>query len=394
MPAAPTAKRVFLDHNATTPIRPEVLEAMLPYLQSKFGNPNSSYSIGQETRKAVEQARSQVAKLLNASNEEIIFTSCGSESDVLAIAGAAWTARQGSDQKRQIITSAIEHDAIIIAADELKGQGFEPVFVGVDSKGRVDPAAVRKLLGPSTAVVSIMHANNEVGTTQPIAEIASVCREKGIPFHTDAVQSVGKVPVDVKALGVDLLSLSGHKVNAPKGVGALFVRKGMKLVPMITGHQEKNRRGGTENVASIVALGRACELAAKELKEESAKLLALRRKIEGGCLKIGGVRVNGHPEQRLPGTCHLSFEELDGSDLVIALDLEGICVSSGAACSAGITDSHSHVLEAMGVPAELLPGSLRVSVGWGSTDADVERFLSVLPKAVEKLRSARRAYSA
>lgn len=386
-------RRIYLDHNATTPVRPEVLEAMLPYLQSKFGNPNSAYALGQETRAAVEAARGQVARLLNAASaDEIIFTSCGSESNVLAIKGAAWKAREeSSGVKRHIVTSAVEHDSILEMKSRLQAEEFEVTLLPVDSDGRVELKTVRKALRPETAIVSVMHANNEVGTIQPIREIAALCREQGVLFHTDAVQSVGKLSVDVRTLGIDLLSLSGHKINAPKGIGVLYARRGARLVPVITGHQEKNRRGGTENVASIVGLGKACELAAKELEAESAKLQALRDQLEAGCLRIGGCRVNGHPTERLPGTCHVSFEGLGGPDLVIALDLEGICVSSGPACSAGSMES-SHVLKAMGIRPEFIAGSLRLSLGWGSSREDVEYCLQVIERTVGKLREARRAY--
>ena len=377
---------VYLDHNATTPVRPEVLAAMLPWLGAKFGNPNSAYRIGQEARSAVEHARAQVAKLIHAKPEEIVFTSCGSESDVLAIVGAAQRAYDRSQgAKRHLITSAIEHDAVREAFTCLQKRGFEATIVGVDAHGRVNPESVRQALKPETILVSIMHANNEVGTIQPIAEIAALCREKGVLFHTDAVQSAGKVDIDVAKLGVDLLALSGHKLNAPKGVGALFVRQGVRLSAVITGHQEKNRRGGTENVASIVGLGRACELAAEELDAHAREQLRLRRRLEEGCLRISGSRVNGHPDHRLPNTCHVAFDGIEGFQLVVALDLEGVCVSAGPACSTGAVDP-SHVLSAMGCTSNWCVGALRLSVGWGSTDADVDRLLALLPKAVEKLR--------
>ncbi|MBI4345375.1 MAG: cysteine desulfurase [Elusimicrobia bacterium] len=377
---------VYLDHNATTPVRPEVLEAMLPWLGPRFGNPNSAYRLGQEARKAVEDARAQVARLLGAKPEEIVFTSCGSEADVLAIAGAAHRAHERSKgAKKHLITSAIEHDAVREALRVLEKRGFEATTVGVDAHGRVDPQDVRRALREDTILVSIMHANNEVGTIQPVGEIAAACREKGVLMHTDAVQSAGKVPIDVGALGVDLLALSGHKLNAPKGVGALYVRQGVRLTPVITGHQEKNRRGGTENVASIVGLGRACELAAAELDRHAAELSALRKRLEDGCLKIPGSRVNGHPTLRLPNTCHVAFDGIEGFQLVVALDLEGVCVSAGPACSTGAVDP-SHVLAAMGCDSRWCVGALRISLGWGSTRADVDRLLALLPGAVEKLR--------
>jgi cysteine desulfurase len=380
-------KSCYLDHNATTPVRPEVVDAMLPYLREQFGNPNSPYFLGQRARKAVEEARERVAALVGAADpSEIVFTSCGSESDVAAIAGAAWQAHAESHGKRNLIVSSrIEHDAVRGILGVMRLRGFTAEMVGVDKDGMVDSKSVEALLGDKTAVVSIMHANNEVGTIQPIESLAAKCRSMGVLMHTDAVQSAGKISVDARKLGVDLLALSGHKINAPKGVGALYVRKGTRLVPTITGHQEKNRRGGTENVASIVGLGVACELARKELGH-AEELRSLRDKLEAGVLKIKGVRRNGHPTKRLPNATHFSFEGLDGHHLVVALDMEGICVSSGPACSTG-SSTPSHVLTAMGVEPQVATGSLRVSLGWGTTDADVERLLSVLPKTVERLRS-------
>lgn len=376
----------YLDHNATTPVRPEVFEAMLPFLREHYGNPNSAYALGQRARKAVETAREQVARFLNAGDpQEIVFTSCGSESDVMAIAGAAWQAHEQSQGKRRkLVSSPIEHDAVRGILAQLAKRGFSLDWVKVGADGIVDAASVEALLSPETALVTVMLANNEVGTLQPVAELAAVCRARGVTFHTDAVQAAGKIPIDVRALGVDLLAISGHKLNAPKGVGALFVRKGVKLSQTITGHQEKNRRGGTENVPFIVGLGRACELAGAELAHAS-KYLAWRKRIEEEVLRIPGSRLNGHPDRRLPNCAHFSFEGLDGHHLVVALDLEGVCVSSGPACSTG-SSLPSHVLTAMGVDSRLAAGSIRVSLGWGTTDKDVERFLAVLPKAVEKLR--------
>lgn len=389
MTAAPgtrPGRPVYLDHNATTPVRPEALAAMLPYLEGRFGNPNSAYRLGQESRKAVEHARAQVARLLNAKTDEIVFTSCGSEADVLALVGAADRAYlKSSGAKRHLIASAIEHDAVREALKGLEARGLETTLVGVDSSGRVDPEAVRAAIRPETILVAVMHSNNEVGTIQPIAEIAKVCREKGVLSLADAVQSAGKVPLDVKALDVDLLATSGHKLNAPKGVGALYVRRGVRLSPLITGHQEKNRRGGTENVASIVGLGKACELASSEMPSHAREIRALRDRLEEGLLKVPGSRLNGHPEHRLPNTCHVSFDGIEGFQLVVALDLEGICISSGPACSSGAAEP-SHVLSAMGLEPRWATGAVRLSVGWGTGPSDVERVLDVLPRAVERLR--------
>lgn len=378
----------YLDHNATTPVRPEVVDAMLPWLRDGYGNPNSVYSLGQRARAAVERAREQVAKLLGASDaSEVVFTSGGSESDVLAIAGGAWQAHDESKgERRKVVTSKIEHDAIRLLAGQLRRRGLDVLEAGCGADGVVDAAAMKAMIDDAASVVSVMHANNETGVLQPVAEIAAAARAAGALAHTDAVQSLAKVEIDVKRLGVDLAAVSGHKVNAPKGVGALWVRRGVRLSPLITGHQEKNRRGGTENTASIVGFGAACELAGREVAAAHQHALALRRRIEAGVLLIPGARVNGHPDLRLPNTAHFSFDGVDGHHLVVALDLEGICVSSGPACSSGAS-TPSHVLTAMGVAASLATGSIRVSVGWGSTDADADRLLAVLPKAVEKLRA-------
>ncbi len=382
----------YLDHNATTPVRPEVLDAILPWLREGYGNPNSVYALGQKARAAVERAREQVAGLIGAADaSEIVFTSCGSESDVLGIAGAAWQAHDESKgRRRKVVSTRIEHDAVRGLLAQLRRRGFEVAEAACGPDGTVTPSPARPGgadFDDETAVVSVMYANNETGALQPVAEAAAAARAKGALFHTDAVQSLGKAAIDVKALGVDLLALSGHKLNAPKGVGALYVRRGARLSPVVTGHQEKNRRGGTENVAGIVGLGVACELAGRELSAAAAHALALRKRIEAGALAIKGATLNGHPELRLPNTAHFSFSELDGHHLVVGLDLEGICVSSGPACSSG-SSTPSHVLTAMGVRPELATGSIRVSVGWGTTDADVDKFLAVLPKTVARLRAA------
>lgn len=386
-PGKASPSQVYLDHNATTPVRPEVVEAMLPFLREAYGNPNSAYSLGQKARRAVEAARAQVSELIGASDpQEIVFTSCGSEADVLAIAGAAWSGFDDSKGvRRHIVSSRIEHDAVRGILGQLRRRGFSASLAGVDAAGRVRSEEAAGLITPQTAVVSVMHANNEVGTVQPIAAIAAACRANGALFHTDAVQSAGKLALNVKELGADLLALSGHKLNAPKGVGALYVRKGVRLAPLITGHQEKNRRGGTENVAGIVGLGAACALAGRELADHGAKLESMRRRLAAEVLKLPGSRLNGSQEHRLPSCAHFSFEGLDGHALVVALDLEGICVSSGPACSTGIAEP-SHVLTAMGLDPRLAAGSIRVSMGWSSSEADIDRLLAVLPGAVERLR--------
>ena len=381
------AKPIYLDHNATTPVRPEVLEAMLPFFKNDFGNPNSVYFLGQQARKAVEQARERVAAFLGAAEpQEIVFTSCGSESDVAAISGAAWAAfEQSGGAKRHAVSTVVEHDAVRGILGVLRRQGFEVDWASVDASCRVDPAEISRLIKPQTAVVSVMHANNEVGSVQPISQIAAICREKGVLFHTDAVQSAGKLPLDAGALGIDLLAISGHKINAPKGVGALYIRKGTRLFPTITGHQEKNRRGGTENVAGIVGLGTACELAQKEMKEASSRYEEWRGKLARVVAGIADSRLNGHPAQHLSNCAHFSFKGLDGHHLVVALDQHGICVSSGPACSSGSSEP-SHVLTAMGIEREWATGSIRVSWGHGTTSADIEALAKELEPSVSRLR--------
>ena len=345
--------------------------------------------MGQKARAAVERAREKVAALIGAADaSEIVFTSGGSESDVLAVAGAAWQTRdETKGARRRVVSTKIEHDAVRLLLGQLRRRGFDAVEAGCSADGAAKAEELAALIDETTAVVSVMHANNETGVLQPVAQAAAAARAKGALMHADAVQSLGKVAVDVKALGVDLLSLSGHKLNAPKGVGALYARRGVRLSPVVTGHQEQNRRGGTENTAGIVALGVAADLARRELSAASAHALSLRRRLEEGVLRASGAYLNGHPQLRLPNTSHFSFDGIDGHHLVVALDLEGVCVSGGPACSSG-SSVPSHVLTAMGVDPRRATGSIRVSVGWGTSDADVDRFLSVLPAAVERLRAS------
>ena len=378
-------RRVYFDHNATTPLPPEVLEAMTPYLTEEFGNASSIHSVGQRARAGVENARAQVAALLGARDKEIIFTSGGTEADNMAIRGVVGASER---PRRHVVTSAIEHHAVLNTCQALEAEGVAVTYVGVGRDGIIDPEDVRRALTPDTVLITIMHANNELGTVQPIAEIARIARERKIPFHTDAVQSVGKIPVNVAELGVDLLSLSAHKLYGPKGVGALFIRRNLRLQPlMFGGHHERDRRPGTENVAGIVGLGAAAELALAHLAEESKRLAALRDSLEHRLLSaIPHCGLNGDPARRTPNTTNLHFDFIEGEPLVIALDLKGVAVSTGAACSSGAVEP-SHVLTAIGLPPERARASLRFSLGRASAPADVDYVCQVLPAVVEHLRS-------
>ncbi|HHY61422.1 MAG TPA: cysteine desulfurase NifS [Bacillota bacterium] len=377
--------RIYLDNAATTPVRREVFEAMVPYLTDKYGNPSSIHSYGREARADLNRAREQVAAAIGAAPEEIIFTAGGSEADNLAIKGTA-LAMYG--EKSHIITSAVEHHAVLHSVESLKRLGFSVTILPVDSEGMVDPEDVKRAITPETCLISIMYANNEVGTIQPIEEISRIAREAGVLFHTDAVQAVGHMPVDVKSLGVDMLSLSGHKFYGPKGVGALYARRGVRLAPLIDGGaQERKRRAGTENMAGIVGIGMAIELAVSEMDEVSAKEERLRDKlIEGLTQRIPDVRLNGHRRLRLPNNVNMSFLYVEGESLLLNLDMEGIAASSGSACTSGSL-APSHVLMAMGIPHEVAHGSVRMTLGRYTEDADVERVLDVMPRIVEKLRA-------
>ena len=375
---------IYLDHNATTPVDPRVFEAMKPFLTDQWGNPSSIYRAGQDVRKAVEDARELVAKLINATPREVVFTSGGTESDNTSIKGIALNRGKG-----HIITTTIEHPAVLKVVEWLEKQGFAATYVGVGSDGVVDPGDVRKAVRPDTIVVSVMHANNEVGTIQPIAEIAAIAHEQGAVFHTDAVQTVGKLPVDVKAMGIDLLSMSAHKIYGPKGVGILYVRKGTKFDPCVHGgHQEWGRRGGTENVAGIVGLARAMEIAAGEIATEAGRLGALRDRLEAGVKeRIPDILFNGSREKRLPSTASICIKYVEGEAMLLNLDMRhGIAASSGSACTSGSLEP-SHVLLAMGLPAEIAHGSLRLSLGRGTTREDIDTVIEVLPPIVEKLRA-------
>lgn len=375
--------RIYLDNAATTPLKKEVLDAMMPYLSNSFGNPSSLYSYGQEAKKAIEEARDKVANAIYANSDEIFFTSGGTESDNWALKGAAYALK---DKGNHIITSSVEHHAILHTCQYLESQGFEITYLPVDEYGLVDPNELKKVIKDNTILASIMYANNEIGTIEPIQELANVSHEKGVLFHTDAVQAVGNVPIDVKKLDVDMLSMSAHKIYGPKGVGALYIRKGLRIDTLLQGGaQERNRRAGTENVAGIVGFGTAIELITKNIDEHIKKLTRLRDKLIDGILKIPYTRLNGHPIKRLPGNVNVSFEFVDGESLILSLDMEGICVSSGSACTAGSIDP-SHVLLAIGLPEKIAHGSLRLTIGEENTEEEIDTVINKLPKIVDRLR--------
>jgi cysteine desulfurase len=359
-------------------------------LGETFGNPSSVHHFGQRAKAALDDARSSVAALIGADPSEVVFTSGGTESDNLAIRGAA-EALEGTG-RRHLVASAIEHEAVLNTLKALARRGWKTTLVPVDRSGIVSPDALRAALTPETALVSVMHANNEIGTVQPVADLARVAREAGALFHTDAVQSVGKVPVDVKSLGVDLLSLSAHKFYGPKGAGALWIRRGVRLqAPMTGGRQERNRRAGTENVAGIVGLGAAAGLARAKMGDEGPRLASLRDRLESGILaNVPGTAVNGAPTPRVPNTTNISFDRVEAESLLIALDLAGVAVSTGSACSSGTLEP-SHVLKAMGFPAHRTQNSIRFSLGSVNTEADIDHVVSILPSTVGKLRALSRA---
>ncbi|KHO62984.1 cysteine desulfurase [Thermoanaerobacter sp. YS13] len=377
--------RIYLDNAATTPVDKRVLEAMLPYYSDVFGNPSSPYSYGQEAKKAIEEAREKAAKALGADADEIYFTSGGSESDNWALKGVAYALK---DKGNHIITTEIEHHAVLNTCRYLEKEGFKVTYLPVDEYGLVEPEDLKKAITDKTILVSIMFANNEIGTIEPIEELVKIAHEKNVYFHTDAVQAVGNVPIDVKKLDVDLLSLSAHKIYGPKGVGALYIKKGIKIHSLIQGGtQERNRRAGTENVAGIVGLGEAIELITKNLDSHINKLTFLRNKLINGILeKIPYARLNGHPTKRLPGNVNVSFEFIDGESLILNLDMAGICASSGSACTSGSLEP-SHVLLAIGLPRELARGSLRLTIGKDNTEEDIDKVLEVLPQIIKRLRS-------
>lgn len=378
-------KRIYFDHNATTPVRKEALEAMLPFYQGTFGNPSSVHGFGRDARKRLEDAREKVAAAIKAGPEEIIFTGGGTEADNLAVQGVAYANRAKGNH---IVTSRIEHHAVLHACEYLETLGFAVTYLPVKRNGMVEPAEVAKAIGKKTILVTIMTANNETGTLQPIKEIAKLTHSKGVLFHTDAVQALGKVPLDVKKLGVDLLSLSGHKVYGPKGVGALYIRKGTKVQPLAQGgHHEGGKRAGTENVAGIVGFATACELAIAELPEESARLRILRNRLCSGIgRKIDHVRLNGDASRRLPNTLNMSFQYVEGEAIVLGMDMKGVAVATGSACTSGTLEP-SHVLKAMGVPPALAQGSIRFSLGRSNTLDEIEYTIKALSAVVKRLRA-------
>ncbi|MCK5534240.1 cysteine desulfurase NifS [bacterium] len=376
---------MYLDHNATTPTHPEVVKAMLPYYTEIYGNASSFHQFGQQARKAVEEAREKVADFIGADAGEIFFTSGGTEADNFAIKGIAYA---NQAQGKHIITSQIEHLAVLNPCKYLEKQGFRITYLPVDKHGLINPEEVRKAITDETILISIMQANNETGTIEPIAEIGKIAKEKAIYFHTDAVQSAGKIPVKVKELNVHLVSLSGHKLYGPNGMGALYIAKGTRIQPlMLGGHHEKNKRAGTENVPGIVGLAKAVEIAQITGEEEAVRLTNLRNKLESLIReKIEDVYLNGHPEKRLPNTLNMSFEFIEGESIILNLDMKGIAVSSGSACTSGSLNT-SHVLKAMGIEAAVAQGSIRFSLGKDNTDEDIDYVSEVLPEIVSRLRA-------
>jgi cysteine desulfurase len=376
---------IYFDNAATTKPRSEVVDKMMPYLTESFGNPSSIYKIAQKNKNAVDEARDNIASVINAKSNEIYFTAGGSESDNWALKGVAESYKS---KGKHIITTAIEHHAILHTCEYLESEGFEVTYLPVDEYGIVSVEELKKAVREDTILISVMFANNEIGSIQPIAEIGAFAREKGIVFHTDAVQAFGHVPIDVEAMNIDLLSSSGHKIYGPKGTGFLYIRKGIKIKPLIHGGaQERNRRAGTENVPGIVGFGEAARLAAGELDAEAERLSKLRDKLINGILtSIPYSRLNGHPTKRLPGNANISFEFIEGESMLLLLDSKGICASSGSACTSGSLDP-SHVLLAIGLPHEKAHGSLRISLGHFNTEDEVDYLLEVLPPIVERLRA-------
>ena len=378
------SRRVYLDHNASTPVHPEVVAEMVPYFGEVFGNPSSVHGFGRAAREAVDTARDRVAAFLRARPDEIVFTSGGTESDNFGVKGLAWARGRG-----HLITSKVEHHAVLRTCQALETQGFTVSYLPVDETGMIDPDDVRRALRPDTIAISIMHANSEVGTIQPVRAIGAIARERGIPFHVDAVQTFGKVEIDVDAFNIDLLSFSGHKIYGPKGVAGLYIRKGTKMVSVQHGGEhERRRRAGTENVPGIVGLGKAAEVRGREMKDEAVRLTALRDRLwEGVRARVPDVRLNGHPTERVPGTANISYKNVESESIVLGLDLKGIAVSAGSACTSGSVEP-SYVLVAMGVPLEWAMGAVRSSLGRSTTAEDIDYVVESIEPIVRKLRAA------
>jgi cysteine desulfurase len=378
--------RIYFDHNATTPVDPAVVETLARTTAEEFGNASSVHHFGQRAKAVLDEARSAVADLIGAEPSELVFTSGGTESDNFALRGVAEALEPTG--RRHLIASSIEHEAVLVTLRALARRGWRTTLLPVGTSGIVDPDALADALTDDTAIVSVMHANNEIGTIQPITELARIAHARGALFHTDAVQSIGKVPVDVRPLGVDLLSLSAHKFNGPKGIGALWIKRGARVTAILTGGKhERNRRAGTENVPAIAGLGVAARLARKKVTTDADRIGALRNRLEEGILaQVPGTAVNGAREPRVPNTTNISFEAVEAESLLIALDLEGVAVSTGSACSSGTLEP-SHVLRAMGLPAPRTQNSIRLSLGASNTEAEVDFVVSKLPAIVNKLRS-------
>jgi cysteine desulfurase len=378
----PMSRRVYLDHNASTPVHPEVVAEMLPYLTERFGNPSSVHGFGREAREGLDAARERVARFLGARPEEVVFTSGGTESDNLALKGLA-----GARGAGHLITSRIEHHAVLRTCQALEGSGFAVTYLPVDAHGMVDPDDVKRAIQPDTVGISVMHANSEVGTIQPIAAIGAIARAAGIAFHVDAVQTFGKLPIDLDAWGIDLLSCSAHKIYGPKGVAALYVRRGTRMISVQHGGEhERRRRAGTENVAGIAGFGRAVEIRARDMAEEADRLRALRDRLwEGLRAHVPDVRLNGHPTERLPGTLNVAFRHVESESIVLGLDLKGVAVSAGSACTSGNVEP-SYVLKAMGVPLDWAMGAVRCSLGRSTTAEEIDYALLCAEPLVGKLR--------
>ncbi len=377
-------RRVYLDHNASTPVHPEVVAEMTPYFSEVFGNPSSVHGFGRDARAGVDLARERIGDFLKVPADQVVFTSGGTESDNFGIKGLALARGHG-----HVITSRIEHHAVLRSVQALEAQGFAATYLPVDEYGRLDPDDVRKAIRPDTVAISVMHANSEVGTIQPVTEIGQIARAHGVPFHVDAVQTFGKVPIDVEAMGIDVLSFSGHKIYGPKGIAGLYIRKGTKMVSIQHGGEhERRRRAGTENVPGIVGLGKAVEIRARDMHEESARVTALRDRLWTGIsARVPDVQLNGHPTERLPGTANLCYRHVESESIVLGLDLKGIGVSAGSACTAGNVEP-SYVLVAMGVPLDWAMGAVRSSLGRSTTAEDIDYVIESVAPLVKKLRQA------